>query len=38
MWQGRASRELGKGNIEQSVVQAGVAELLRDFPARSGQP
>jgi hypothetical protein len=38
VWQGRASRELGKGNIEQSVVQAGVAELLADFPARSGQP
>ena len=36
VWQGRASRELGKGNIEQAVVQAGVAELLRDFPARSG--
>ena len=36
VWQGRASRELGKGNIEPAVVQAGVAELLRDFPARSG--
>jgi opacity protein-like surface antigen len=38
VWQGRASRELGKGNIEPAVVQAGVAELLRDFPARSGKP
>jgi opacity protein-like surface antigen len=38
VWQGRASRELGQGNIEQAVVQAGVAELLQDFPARSGQP
>ena len=38
VWQGRASRELGKGNIEQADVQAGVAELLRDFPARGGQP
>lgn len=37
VWQGRGSRELGKGNIEPAVVQAGVAELLRDFPARSGQ-
>lgn len=38
VWQGRASRELGKGNVEQADVQAGVAELLRDFPARGGQP
>lgn len=38
VWQGRASRELGKGSIEQAVVQAGVAELLQDFPARGGQP
>jgi hypothetical protein len=38
VWQGRASRELGKGNVEPAVVQAGVAELLRDFPARSRQP
>jgi opacity protein-like surface antigen len=38
VWQGRASRELGNGNIEPAVVQAGVAELLRDFPARSGKP
>jgi opacity protein-like surface antigen len=38
VWQGRASRELGKGNIEQADVQAAVAELLRDFPARSVQP
>jgi hypothetical protein len=38
VWQGRASRELGKGNIEQADVQAGVAELLKDFPSRTGQP
>ena len=38
VWQGRASRELGKGDIEPAVVQAAVAELLHDFPARSGQP
>ena len=38
VWQGRASRELGKGNIEPAVVQAGVAELLSDFPARAGNP
>jgi len=38
VWQGRASRELGKGNIEQADVQAAVAELLQDFPARSVQP
>jgi len=38
VWQGRAARELGKGSIEPAVVQAGVAELLRDFPARVGEP
>ena len=38
VWQGRASRELGKGTIEPAVVQAAVAELLRDLPARVGPP
>lgn len=38
VWQGRASRELGKGNIESAAVQSVVAELLGDFPARVVQP
>jgi hypothetical protein len=38
VWTGRVSRELGKGNVEPALVQSAVAELLRDFPARVGQP
>ncbi len=38
VWQGRASRELGKGNIEPATVQGAVSELLRDFPERAGPP
>ena len=38
VWRGSASRELGKGNVEPAVVQDVVAEMLSDFPARSGQP
>jgi hypothetical protein len=30
-------RELGKGGAEPAVVQAAVAEVFQDFPAR-GQP
>ena len=36
VWQGRASRELGKGGAEPAVVQSAVADTLRDFPARAG--
>lgn len=35
VWQGRVARELGKGGAEPAVVQAAVAEVFRDFPARS---
>ena len=38
VWRGSASRELGKGNVEPAVVQSVVADMLSDFPARSGQP
>lgn len=38
VWRGRASRELGKGNVEPAVVNTAVADLLRDFPARGAQP
>lgn len=38
VWRGRASRELGKGNIEPHAVQGVVVELLRDFPARADPP
>jgi hypothetical protein len=38
VWQGRLSRELGKGNVEPAVVQSAVAEVFREFPARGGQP
>ncbi len=38
VWQGRLSRELGKGSVEPAVVQSAVAEVFRDFPARGGQP
>ena len=38
VWQGRVTRELGKENVEPSVVQGAVADVFRDFPARSAQP
>lgn len=38
VWQGRASRELGKGNIEPAVIQSTVAGVLHDLPARSSPP
>ena len=37
VWQGQVQRELGKGGAEPAVVQAAVAEVFQDFPAR-GQP
>lgn len=38
VWQGRVTRQVGKGNVEPAVVQSAVAEVFRDFPARDGQP
>ena len=38
VWQGRVTRELGKDNVEPAVVQGAVADVFRDFPARSAQP
>jgi hypothetical protein len=38
VYQGRASRELGKGNADPAVIQGAVADVFRDFPARGGQP
>jgi Domain of unknown function (DUF4136) len=38
VWRGRASRELGKGNIEPASVNSAVADLMSDFPARAAQP
>jgi hypothetical protein len=38
VWRGTASRELGKGNIEQAQVDAVVVELLADLPARTSPP
>jgi Domain of unknown function (DUF4136) len=35
VWQGQVQRELGKGGAEPAVVQAAVAEVFQDFPARS---
>lgn len=37
VWQGQVQRELGKGGAEPAVVQAAVAEVFQDFPAR-GRP
>jgi len=38
VWQGRVTRELHKGNVEPALVQSAVADVFRDFPARSAQP
>jgi hypothetical protein len=38
VWRGSIERELGKGGVDQAVVQAAVTELMRDFPARGTQP
>lgn len=34
VWRSRASRELGKGNVDPKVIQSAVAEVFSDFPAR----
>jgi hypothetical protein len=38
VYQGRASRELGKANADPAVIQGAVADVFRDLPARGGQP
>ncbi len=38
VWRGSIARELGKGGVKPEAVQSAVAELLRDFPARSAPP
>ncbi len=38
VWQGRASRELGKGNVEPAVIHSTVAGMMHDLPARSAKP
>jgi hypothetical protein len=38
VWRGSIERELGKGGVDQALVQAAVSELMRDFPARGTQP
>lgn len=35
VFEGRASRELGKSGADPAAVQSAVADVLRDFPARS---
>ena len=37
VWQGRVTRELGKGTAEPALIHSAVAELLGDFP-RAGRP
>lgn len=36
VWRSRVSRELGKGAVSPEVIQSVVAEVLSDFPARTG--
>ena len=39
VWNGRVSRELGKGGSpDPGLIQSAVADLLSDFPARSAPP
>lgn len=38
IWRGSIERELGKGGVQQSQVQAAVTELFEEFPARGGPP
>jgi hypothetical protein len=38
VWRGRASRELSKGNVTPEAVNAAVADIMSDFPARATQP
>jgi hypothetical protein len=33
VWQGRAQREIKKANADPALIQAAVADTLRDFPA-----
>jgi hypothetical protein len=39
VWNGRVSRELGKGGPpDPALIQSAVGELLKEFPARGGGP
>lgn len=39
VWNGRVSRELGKGGPpDPALIQSAVGELLREFPARGSEP
>ena len=39
VWNGRVSRELGKGGPpDPELIRSAVGELLQEFPARSGAP
>jgi hypothetical protein len=39
VWNGRVSREIGKGgNPNAALIQGAVGELLKGFPARTGGP
>ena len=35
VWEGRVTRELGKAGADPAVVQGAVAEVFKDFPART---
>ncbi len=35
VWEGRVTRELGKAGPDPALVQAAVAEVFKDFPART---
>jgi hypothetical protein len=37
-WRSGITRELGKGNVQQSTVDAAVAEAFKDLPARTAAP
>ena len=38
VWRSRASRELGKGEIDAQDIESIVSDVLSDFPARSEAP
>ncbi len=38
VWEGRVSRELGKGNVDPALVQSAVADVLHDLPQRTAKP
>jgi hypothetical protein len=39
VWNGRVSRELGKGGVpDPALIQSAVGDLLQSFPARGAQP